>query len=199
MILYRVISSDEFINLRANSLKIRNKRNQYSLDDNTFVYEPGVEYMHFFRYAGHAEMNKKNFGVQIIKVNIPDDLIEQHGFGFYWCCEDNIRNVVPLPECIIKRENFDVKFIENFNYECDLNNPMALDGIYNQLYLKLLLDFEKQYNCSDKKEELTFYNYVAWILRDKDLEQILLSNYLNEKNRTNDNKPNLLIKKKACF
>jgi hypothetical protein len=80
-------------------LSVNIETRMYNHYRNAF-YEKDVEYMHFFRYAQHAKNVVDRFGEIIVRCDIPDELIDQEGFGFY-----NME-VSVLPECIIKKENF---------------------------------------------------------------------------------------------
>lgn len=148
--------------------------------NNTFRYEKGVEYMHFFKYASHAKNIISMFGEIVVRCDIPDEFIDQEGFGFY-----NTK-VSVIPECIIKRENFDVNFIKGFKYDltvgwCTPHIPIGEHkgryiGSYDELYEELFKDLEKEYYKQDSMVSLN--TYVASKLKNVDLDKLLL-NYVD--------------------
>jgi len=143
---------------------------------NTFNYEPKTEYLHFFKYAEHAKALVYKFGEIIAKCDIPDELIDQEGFGFY-----NME-VSAIPECIMKKENFDVNFIKGFKYQLTLGwtLPSILLGEYKggykagygELYKELLDDLKKEYYKENPPE--TVNRYIANKLKGVDLDTLLL-------------------------
>lgn len=174
MILYRVMSSYELKKLMGADTK--DETNSTLCGNNTFKYKPKTEYMHFFRYASHAKNLISKFGAIIAKCDIPDELIDQEGFGFY--CMD----ISAIPECIVKKENFHVNFIKGFKYEltvewCTPNIPLEqykdrYIGNYAELYEELFNDLKKQYYS--EKPPVTINDYVATKLKGVDLDKLLL-------------------------
>lgn len=173
MILYRVMSSYELKKLMG----IKTNESKSTLcGGNTFSYERDVEYMHFFKYASHAGRLMSKFGTIIAKVDIPDELIEQQGFGFY-SSDPSV-----IPECIVKRENFDVNFIKDFKYEltvgwCMPNIPITEHkgryiGSYGELYNALFEDLIKSYHKEKSRDSIN--NYIVKKLNGKDLDKLLL-------------------------
>lgn len=144
--------------------------------NNTFRYERGTEYMHFFRYADHAKAMIYKFGEIIVRCDIPDELVDQEGFGFY------SSEISVLPECIIKKENFDVNFIKGFKYQltCGWSNPpIPIEehrgryiGGYGELYAELFNDLKKQYYKEDPPELIN--SYIVGKLKGKKLDEVLL-------------------------
>jgi len=143
---------------------------------NTFTYEPKTEYLHFFKYAEHAKALVYKFGEIIAKCDIPDELIDQEGFGFY-----NME-VSAIPECIMKKENFDVNFIEGVKYQVRVGwtLPSILLGEYKggykagygELYKELFDDLKKEYYKENPPE--TVNRYIANKLKGVDLDTLLL-------------------------
>ena len=178
MILYRVMSSYEIKKLMG--ADVSNENNSTLCGTNSFKYEPKTEYMHFFKYAEHAKSLISKFGAIIAKCDIPDELIEQEGFGFY------CRDISAIPECIIKKENFDVNFIKGFKYElivgwCTPDIPIEEHksryiGSYGELYAELFEDLRKGYY--KEKSTLTINDYVANKLKGVNLDKLLL-NYID--------------------
>lgn len=138
MILFRSVTSKELLNmLHGNNVKI----NATIQGENTFRYDNGVDYMHFFKYAEHAfyYKNEKNV-IAVMECIIPDIIIEQKGFGYYGGVKTKKNSelfgyYMPLPEYIIKRDNFDMKYIY------DVNNWLhpkyirkELNGSDNEIY-----------------------------------------------------------------
>ncbi len=110
MIVYRCLTSNEMISM------INNKDYQTALikGDNTFHYELGISYKHFFIYADHANYFRKKNGIfypVIGQFVIPNEIIKETGFGFYSDVKtmrnDKLYNwYMPLPELIISEEDF---------------------------------------------------------------------------------------------
>ena len=81
MILFRAVTNKELLNmLHGDNVKI----NATIRGQNTFRYDEGIEYMHFFKYAEHAfyYKNEKKC-IAVMECIIPDSIIEQKGFGLY--------------------------------------------------------------------------------------------------------------------
>lgn len=175
MILYRVMSNYELKKLMG--INVDESEKSTLCGDNTFIYERGVKYIHFFKYAEHAKKMIYKFGEIIVKCDIPDELIDQQGFGFY----NMVVSVVP--ECIVKKENFDVNFIKGFKYEltvgwCAPDIPIGEHkgryiGGYGELYEELFKDLENEW--LREKPPVSVNTYIASKLKDKDLDKILLS------------------------
>ena len=176
MILYRVMSSYELKKLMDADVNENEKPTLRGT--NTFKYEKDVEYMHFFRYASHAKNMISMFGEIVVKCDIPDELIDKEGLGFY-----SFLRVSTIPECIIKKENFDVNFIKGFKYDltmgwCTPNIPIGEHkgryiGSYNELYEELFKDLEKEFYM--KRPPVSLNDYVASKLKNVDLDKLLLS------------------------
>lgn len=193
MILYRVMLKREIESLEEQNNSIIFSRK----GGNTFSYEPNTEYMHFFKYAEHARYYLRLFGVVIAQIDVPDELIEQSGFGFYIYQDKNIKGIMPIPEYIIKKDNFKIQFIK----DCQEQIPMdwtLLNGDnieekyqnvpYAKLYSYLLLDLQKKYK-EENNLEISFNEYAVNQLMGNDLDTLLLT-YLdfveNEKEDTKD-------------
>jgi len=89
------------------------------------------------------------FGNRIIMCDIPDDLIDQSGYGFYkYITENNITISAPIPEYIIRRVVFKRKYIieEIFNEdECikcynGINGSDLYDQILKEQYEKCVTE-----------------------------------------------------------
>lgn len=179
MILYRVMSSYEVKKLMGVNVNDDDKTTLWG--NNTFIYDRKTEYLHFYRYAEHAKKLIDKFGVIIAKCDIPDELIDQYGFGFY-----NL-DVSAIPECIIKKENFDVNFIKGFKYELIVGwckpaisieeHKGGYIGSCGELYEELFNDLKKEY-YSQKSPSGTINDYVAEKLKGVDLDKVLL-NYID--------------------
>ena len=181
MILYRVMSSEELKELMGIEAS-KCERSTYC-GNNTFIYERNTEYMHFFKYAEHAKDYLYKFGVIIAKFNIPDEIIDQKGFGFY------NSDIPVLPEYIIKKENFDINYIVDFKSSLTFGwckPKVEKEKMYGQylgscgeLYEALIHDLRQKFReerCSD-----SFNNYVVSKLKDKEIDE-LLPNYIQKVN-----------------
>lgn len=172
MVLYRVVDGEELRKLMQYNNDYYNMPAKYG--KNTFQYNIGTEYMHFFRYAQHADIYKSIFGIVIMQVDIPDELIDQIGFGYYTYKHDILEHIV-IPECIIKKDNFDVKFIKDFQIKPSIEwcYPNAnASYTYKELYEAMLLDLYNEYKVNRKYA--SFNAYLADTLKDKDIEQLML-------------------------
>ena len=201
MILYRVLSDKEIKRyIGIYNINLKNDFYTGSNGCNTFKYKRGVEYMHFFRYAEHAKALIYKFGVIIAKFEIPDELIDQSGFGFYNDID------YPIPECIINENDFDVKYIKEFKFEPTVGwttprLPITeykgkYIGSYSELYQELIQDIKNIYN--KEKPSCLFIKYAANKLEGKDLDKLLL-NYIdvvNEKRQKSKSKSFLNIFKR---
>lgn len=114
MILFRAITSEELLNrLKYNDQSVK----ATIKGENTFKYEDGIEYLHFFKYPEHAFYYKKEKScVAVLECIIPDEIIEQYGFGFYGGVETYKNNklfgwYMPLPEYIIRKDKFTSEYI----------------------------------------------------------------------------------------
>lgn len=151
MILYRAFTRKELLNmLHGNNVKI----NATIQGENTFRYDNGVDYMHFFKYAEHAfyYKNEKNV-IAVMECIIPDIIIEQKGFGYYGGVKTKKNSelfgyYMPLPEYIIKRDNFDMKYIY------DVNNWLhpkyirkELNGSDNEIYREAIVKYKEMTEC----------------------------------------------------
>ena len=178
MILYRVMSNYELKKMMGINVADNEKNSLWG--GNTFSYEPNTEYMHFFRYSEHAKALVCKFGEIIAKCDIPDELIDQAGFGFY-----NME-VSVIPECIMKKENFNVNFIKGFKYQLTLGWTLPSIPLeeykgrymagYGELYEQLFFDLKKEYYKTNPSE--TVNDYIASRLKGVNLDKLLL-NYID--------------------
>lgn len=140
MIVYRCLTSDEIISM-IHDIEYEKPVVKGS---NTFNYEYDESYKHFFVFADHAyyfkNINGKYFPC-IGQYIIPDELIREKGFGFYYNVKtmrnsDLYSNCIPLPEVIINNEFFN----SNFLYKVE-------SGLYDNFVTKRLdKDDNKKYN-----------------------------------------------------
>ena len=101
-------------------------------------------------------------------------------FGFYNDID------YPIPECIIKENDFEIKFLKEFKSDLTIgwttpnlsitNREDKYIGSYDELYKELLFELKKHY--VKEKSSLSFNKYVAEKLEGKDLDKILL-NYID--------------------
>lgn len=197
MILYRVMCSYELKKLMGIDVDENDKCT--ICGNNTFTYEPNTEYIHFFRYAEHAKQLIDKFGIIIAKCDIPDELIDQEGFGFY------LREISTLPEVIVKKENFNVNFIKGFKYDltvglCTPNIPpeerKGYIGSYGELYKELFNDLKKEYY--KENPPVTINTYIASKLKNVDLDKLLL-NYIDRVHLNHHPEDKHKIFKKTLF
>lgn len=119
MIVYRAFSNEEMLTLTTG---ITVKRHVIH-GENTFMYNKNIEYIHFFKYAKHAfDYAKKNKYVIIAKIDIPDYIRLESGFGIYSGITTHYDNslekyYIPIPEYRLKKAYFDKSFIVEFSNE----------------------------------------------------------------------------------
>ena len=186
MILYRDMSYEHYKKILDGEKKTF-VRNYYVGKENSFEYKDDCAYMHFFNYASHAKMYLPIFGQMIIKCDIPDELIEEKGYGFYRY--KNIAVDVPIPECIIKRDNFSIDFIKEINPWIKNNisyvNEIRVDKLYNDL-LKSLYNEWKKNNENYFNDYDGFCRYVIEYFDGRSLDDVLncyLENYAVKNNK----------------
>ena len=166
---------------------------------NTFNYDDDTQYRHFFVFAQHASYYKKQKNYPIIgEYIIPNEIIEQHGFGFYSNVE-TMRNdklygyYMPIPEIIIKEQDFRKEYLyklkdwfndckkldKNDNekysepleeyFHGDPNSTGYLDYSYADVYYEMVYQLAKKYNM-DLKE-------VTNLLKNIDLHEEIKNYY----------------------
>lgn len=170
MYLYRDMSYEEFYKELYGG-KSNYIPNLYSNLVNTFHYRDNMtSYIHFFKYAQHAQKFINVLGRQmIVKCDIPDELIEEQGFGFY---DYNGIDVAPIPEYIIKVNNFLSKYMVDIN---PTQKGYFLFGIkdaklYDTLMKELYRDWKK--NNVDSSNIL-FKKHVVDFFKNRDLDDVL--------------------------
>lgn len=175
MILYRVLSRYELNTLQG--IEPGNPPSTLK-GNNTFNYTSGNEYMHFFKYAEHAQKHKSKFGICIARVDIPEELINQWGFGFYGGNKDM------APEYIIKKEDFNKNFIIEIekNIKPEWTFIDNTNVTYDTLYQQLLNECEKFY----KKRSWEYASVNIYIAKNIDVRALdqLLRYYLKDEKRS---------------
>lgn len=156
MILFRVINKDEYDELfkgiprSVTTSRYSNPSKNY----NSFNYCDGINYMHFFKFAEHARKYMYKFGNRIIMCDIPDDIIDQFGYGSY-PYDDNENISIPVPEYVIKRDDFDTDYIVKDRpkkIECiQYINGVNAFTIYNQILEKIYNDFNEKHEIFDRQ------------------------------------------------
>ena len=147
MIVYRCLSNNEIITM------VNNKNNYQTAlikEENTFHYEPGISYKHFFIFADHANYFRKEherFYPVIGQFIIPNNIIKETGFGFYGGVK-TMRNdklygyYVPLPEIVISNTDFKNSYL--YKIESELYSDFirkSLDQNDNKILNEPLEDY----------------------------------------------------------
>ncbi len=162
MILYRNMRYEEYKEIaNGKDFPLINRQNIFR--ENTFEYggkDDQLPRMHFFKNIDFADMYIGILGDMIVKCDVPDSLIDEHGFGFYHF--ERIPYDVPIPECTVRRADFSVDFIKEINPSVRKNSKYVLNENEKMLYRSFL---NQMYNEWIKK---------AW-------EEFLLSNMSNIK------------------
>lgn len=147
MIVYRCLSSNEILGM----INGEQYRTYTVAGGNTFRYNKDTEYKHFFHFAEHAEYYQKERGKRIYPVIgqyvIPDEIIDQHGFGFY----NNVKTMrnnglssysMPLPEIIVNTMFIDNSYL--YKIESELYSDFVtnrLNGKDNERYNEPICDY----------------------------------------------------------
>lgn len=114
MYVYRVMSSRELVN-RLNGIET----NKAVVEgQNTFKYKKDIDYIHFYKFAEHAFINKK-FGCVVAKVKLDNNIIPSLEYGFYSGVKTYYDDSLyfrgfPIPEIIIDRKLFSNECIIGF-------------------------------------------------------------------------------------
>lgn len=197
MILYRRITSEELVNMVNN----KDYRRYIRYGENTFKYEEGCKYKHFFIYASHMD-NLHNNGMYAQYV-IPNYLIHDYGFGYYSDVKtmrnDALRSYyMPLPEVRIKESDFSNEYLESvkpfingyytsnelLNNGNELYNEEKLGRFSLNPYESGYLDYsyadvyyELVYSLA-KKNDMEMYKVVR-ILKNMDLNKEIKDYFYN--------------------
>lgn len=147
MVLFRCLSKEEIINMMHGD----NKKNKIYLKGyNTFTYDE-EDYKHFFLYADHAKFFKGLDNYLLIgEYIIPDEIIDQYGFGYYYGLSTRRNNTLsisdsPIPEVIIKQSNFDKKYL--YNVDKSLNSEFQQKILKDDDNEKYKEEIEPYFNC----------------------------------------------------
>lgn len=179
LILYRVINDDEYDELFKGIHRegIVNKYKISSKNNNTFNYSENINYMHFFKFAEHARERMSSFGNRLIMCDIPDNLIEQFGYGVYKHYDKENISVL-IPEYIINRDNFRTAYIVKDRpkkRECiQYVNGVNKFTIYNQLLDSLY----NEYAGHSDFNKSAFTNYALMFLIGNNIDN-LIDGYLD--------------------
>lgn len=131
MYVYRVMSSRELVN-RLNGVET----NEVVIKGlNTFEYKNEVDYIHFYKFAEHAFINKERFGCVVAKVKLNDDIIPPLEYGLYSDIKTYNDDSLyfygfPMPEIIIDRSLFSNECIVGFADTHTTTFEISEDGIY---------------------------------------------------------------------
>lgn len=195
MILFKAVTNEELLNRINNS----NHSETYTIrGKNTFNYDPNIEYLHFFRFAEHAFYYKKaKRCVAVLECIIPNEIIEQYGFGFYGDVKTDKNEslaswYIPLPEYIIKANNFKTEYIYDIN-DILYNNYIQkrLNHNDNEKYGEpierelLLFNIEDGYDYRDFSYSEIYYEMLYTLLKKENFNidkvtKILLNSDLNK-------------------
>lgn len=211
MIVFRGLNNVELLNMINNT----NVQGNHQKGKNTFKYDD-TPYKHFFLFSDHVKFYLNN-NLVIGEYVIPDNIIQQKGFGFYSMVK-TMRNMklygykIPLPEIIIKEEDFKKEYLynlsndndesfvikklnnndnEKFNekeeyYFGDIDNPYSRYS-YAEVYYELL--------CKLAKKNKWDMNKVTSILQKIDLVKEIENYYISNKDILIQNKKEYLKRK----
>lgn len=161
MIMYRDVTDEEFKKLMNNE-KLNDVNN--------------YDGMHFFKYLYHAKMYLHNYGKIILACDIPEYLIEELTYVYFYPYK-RFEVGVPIPEYVIKKGNFDYAFINGFN-----PSGKDDDGKNYSKFLKEMYCEWKRISKDYANDKYGFYDYVVDYFKDKNLDDVI-SGYKNNKKR----------------
>ena len=171
MILYRDMTYKEYNKILNN--KEFPRYDKKTIVDNSFTYGDSEARMHMFKNIEYAKMYLYCFGEMIVKCNIPDNLIEESGYGYYGYKRYPI--YVPIPEYTVKRSDFSTDYIEEINPSMRKNYNYILGVREIKLYNMLLKKLYKEWIMRDSSgtSNYGFCNYVINYLQSKNLDDVL--------------------------
>lgn len=189
MYVYLPMSSKELVN-RLNGIETSHA---VIKGGNTFKCKDGIDYIHFYKFAKHAFINKKPFGCLVgnnelfgcvvAKVKLDDDIIPPLEYGFYNGVETSNDDSLfyysfPIPEIIIDRKLFSNECIVGFSDTLTGEFERDEDGIYP-------LSFWNQKNVPFKGTEMQlwgthdiYYEYIKSLFRLYNNDHYAVAKYL---------------------
>ena len=179
MYVYRAMSNTELLN-RLKGISTNKTLNKGL---NTFEYKNGVDYIHFYKFAQHAFINKHIFGSIVAKVFLDDSIVPPLEYGFY----SNVRSnndkyplgcSFPMPEIIIDRRVFSndniislsEEYIGPFKYISNEGESLTFTSSK-----KNFLGIEKIQHWD---EHTVYYEYIKSLLPSFDYNSLSLALYL---------------------
>lgn len=167
---YRCISAREITNVYKKS----DLRKAPIFGFNTYQYEMGKNYIHFFRYYESAEYYKKRSEkennhldkyVLIMTANIPGQILKNNlGYGFYSSVDKRIKcHISPVPEYRIEASLFKSEYVVELN---DSTSPEYRNKKKEyEDYIRLINELGEDYHYD--------YSKVVEYLTENDLNQLL--------------------------
>ena len=154
MFMYRPVTYEEFEKLSKNILPDKKD----------------YDGMHFFKYGVHAKMYLPHYGKMIIGCDIPNYLIREmdyvnHPFKNFFVN-------APIPQYIIKKDDFDSSFITETNPEIKKMPDYADGEIYND-FLECMYNEWTRNTKNWYGNVYGFYDYVVEFLKGKDLDETM--------------------------
>ncbi len=153
--------------------------------DNNFKYEDDIGYKHFFMFDDHAEYYKPRLWAATIEIcEIPDEIIDQYGFGFYDVVSSSKSSElyperIPLPEIIIKEKDFDKKYIKFFTDTFKLPGT-KLSRTYKNKYDKVFNIGDEEYTYADIYYEMLCHLVEKHQIKPKDAVKYIQLESLRE-------------------
>jgi len=169
MRVYRCITAREILNVYKGEIE----REAVVNGENTHIYQPGVNYIHFFKYSQAAEYYLKRCGFQMnhldtyiayMVANIPNEVLKKYiGYGFYNYNENPLLNeMIPFPEYAIPESEFKKEYI------------VAIDSIIPYEYISDEQQYKNYLLCIKNLLEKYDNCYtVARKLKEINLEELL--------------------------
>lgn len=180
MLVYRTVSSSELLSL-INGIKIENYNT--ICGQNTFKYEKGKTYIHFFKYQDHAlYYMKKRKNPIIVRLDIPDDLLGNIEYGFYGNIDTYYDDClygyyIPLPEYVIATDDFKKEYIVDFSYDGVWQDPKR----YNISTEFFWVEKERLFHDKEMQAwttESIYYEYVKIVSKKYNYDMDKVASYL---------------------
>lgn len=173
MILYRCLTSDEIIGM----INDTSYNNSTICGENTFKYENDVSYKHFYLYPDHTKVYKNNsiIGQYII----PDDAIDQYGFGFYGSVKTERNDklfgyYMPIPEVTVKEDDFKKKYL--YSVSTFVSRYMQMNKLnrydnekYSEPILELFRGHPDYFGYTDYSYAEVYYEMVYQLALKNDM------------------------------
>lgn len=179
MYVYRVMSSCELVN-RMNGINTNDTLNK---GINTFKYERGTDYIHFYKFPQHAFINCHMFGLVVAKVKLDDDIVPPLEYGFYSGIKTDYDDSLssysfPIPEIVIDRRLFSNDCIVTFSNKFTKSFEEYEDGSYPLSFIVNKKNFFGIKKIQEWDMHAIYYEYIKSLFPLFDYSGIRVGLYL---------------------